>query len=208
MFLALLKGFSTSGSLIMAIGAQNAFVIRQGLMRRHLLMTALLCSSIDALLILLGVLGFGQLISTYPLLIELTKYFAIIFLFFYGAVSLKSAFKPRFLEGTKEQNLPSIKRTVGLLLALSLLNPHVYLDTVILLGSIASQQPSHEQIYFALGAISASFLWFFAITYGSRLLAPLLSKPSSWRIIDSLVGAMMWGIAITLMLTLNAAQSP
>ena len=202
MLLALLKGFGTSGSLIVAIGAQNAFVIRQGMQRRHLFMTAIVCSMIDALLILLGVLGFGHLISEYPLSIELSKYFAIIFLFVYGVISLKSSLNPKCLENGKQQELPSAKKTVFLLLALSLLNPHVYLDTVILLGSIASQQPPDQQIYFALGAISASFFWFFAITYGSYLLAPFLSKQSSWRIIDGLIALTMWGIAISLMMTL------
>ena len=202
MFLALLKGFSASGGLIVAIGAQNAFVIRQGLLRRHLLLTALLCASIDALLILLGVLGFGPLISAYPLCIELSKYFAVIFLLFYGGVSLKSALRPKCLKDAKEQRLISAKKTLFLLLALSLLNPHVYLDTVILLGSIALQQPPQSQIYFALGAISASFIWFFTITYGSRLLAPFLSKESSWRIIDSLIALTMWGIALSLMATI------
>ncbi len=202
MLITLLKGFGTSGSLIVAIGAQNAFVIRQGMMRRHLLMTALLCSVIDSLLIILGVLGFGQLISAYPLLIVVAKYFAIIFLFFYGVVSLKSSLKPKSLENGKEQELPSVKKTIFMLLALSLLNPHVYLDTVILIGSIATQQPPDHQIYFTLGAISASFIWFFAITYGSYLLAPFLSKQSSWRIIDGLVALIMWGIAISLMITL------
>ena len=202
MLLTLLKGFCTSGSLIVAIGAQNAFVIRQGMLRRHLFMTAFLCSVIDALLILLGVLGFGQLISAYPLSIELSKYFAIIFLFIYGVISLKSCLNPKCLENEKEQKMPSAKKTIFLILALSLLNPHVYLDTVILLGSIASQQPRGEQIYFTLGAISASLIWFFAITYGSYLLAPFLSKQSSWRIIDGLIALIMWGIAVSLMITL------
>ncbi len=200
MLLTLLKGFGTSGSLIVAIGAQNAFVIRQGMLRRHLFMTALVCSMIDALLILLGVLGFGQLISAYPLSIQISKYFAIIFLFFYGVISLKSSLKPKTLESGKEQEPPSAKKTIFFLLALSLLNPHVYLDTVILLGSIASQQPPHEQIYFTLGAISASFLWFFAVTYGSYLLAPFLSKPNAWRIIDGLITLIMWGIATSLII--------
>ncbi len=203
MFLALIKGLSASaGLIIMAIGAQNAFVIRQGLLRRHLLMTALLCSLIDALLILLGVLGFGQLISHYPFCIELSKYFAIIFLLFYGAISLKFALRSKCLQTAKENELNSVKRTFFLILALSLLNPHVYLDTVILLGSIALQQPSQELVYFVIGAISASFIWFFTITYGSRFFAPLLSKSNSWRFIDGFVALMMWGIALSLMITL------
>ena len=116
-------------------------------------------------------------------------------------IALRSAFKPKSLEDLEKKTFPSTKKTVLSLLALSLLNPHVYLDTVILLGSIASQQPAYEQIHFALGAIGASFVWFFAITYGSRLLAPLLRKPGSWRVIDGLVALTMWGIAITLMIT-------
>lgn len=203
MYLALLKGFASSASLIVAIGAQNAFVIRQGLLRSHLLLTAFVCSVIDAMLIVVGVLGFGQIISAYPLLIEITKYFAIIFLFIYGAFSLKSALKAKALEQAKEQMIQSRKKTVILLLALSLLNPHVYLDTVILLGSIASQHPLNEQLYFALGAIGASFVWFFGLSYGSRFLAPFLCNSYGWRIIDTLIAITMWGIAVSLAITLS-----
>lgn len=203
MYLALLKGFASSASLIMAIGAQNAFVIRQGLRRNHLLLTAFLCSLIDALLIVVGVLGFGQMISAYPLLIEITKYFAIIFLFVYGAFSLKSAFKAKRLENEQEKINQSRKKTVLMLLAFSLLNPHVYLDTVVLLGSIASQHPINEQIYFAFGAIGASFSWFFTLTYGSRFLAPLLKQASAWKIIDTFIALTMWGIAVSLAFTMS-----
>ena len=173
--LPLLKGFGTSASLIVAIGAQNAFVIKQSLRYQHLLLTALLCSLIDALLILLGVVGFGQIISQYPLVMHLTAYFAAAFLFFYGAVSFRSALHSKAWN-LEENRRVSIKKTILSILAFSLLNPHVYLDTVILLGSIAFDQPMGEQVYFAAGAICASFSWFFAITYGARLLAPLLRK--------------------------------
>ena len=200
MYFALLKGFSISGGLIMAIGAQNAFVIRQGLLGRHLFLIAILCSIIDAFLIALGVLGFGKVIALQPILIEVTKYAAIVFLFIYGAISFRSALKPKFLENHQEKSSISAKKTVLIILALSFLNPHAYLDTVILLGSIASQQPAYEQIFFGLGAITASFTWFFAITYGSRLFAPLLSKASSWKIIDIAIALTMWGIATTLIM--------
>lgn len=198
MIVALLKGFTTGAGLIIAIGAQNAFVIRQGFLRRHLFLTAILCSSIDAFLIILGVLGFGKIISAYPLSIEIAKYFAVVFLFFYGVLSLKSAFQAHSLIDNQKYALASVKNTLFLILGLSLLNPHVYLDTVILLGSIASQQPVQEQLYFALGAISASFSWFFALTYGSHLLAPFLQNPKAWKMIDILIALMMWAIAITL----------
>jgi L-lysine exporter family protein LysE/ArgO len=198
--LSLLKGFSASSGLIIAIGAQNAFVIKQGLKRQHLLLTALMCSLIDAVLIIFGVIGFGYYISEYPLFIELTKYFAAIFLFIYGLMSFKSAFKKSVLKGAIDEiSASSKKKTVVTLLALSLLNPHVYLDTVILLGSIASQQPIHEQMYFALGAIGASFTWFFAITFGARFLAPFFEKENSWRIIDGSIAIIMWIIALNVL---------
>ncbi len=202
MFLVLLKGFASSASLIIAIGAQNVFVIRQGLLQNHLFLTALLCSSIDAILITTGVFGFGQVISAYPLLIEITKYFAVAFLLAYGVLSLKSAFTNKNLENKRNQAAQSRKKTVLLLLALSLLNPHVYLDTVILLGSIASQHSLDEQFYFAIGAIAASFIWFFSISYGSRFLAPFLSNALAWKIIDICIAFIMWGIAVSLIVTL------
>jgi len=202
MYLTLLKGFASSASLIIAIGAQNTFVIRQGLLKNQLFLTALLCSLIDALLIIVGVLGFGQLVSAYPLFVRFMKYFAILFLSVYGSFAFKSALKRRSLEHGMLPTRPSRKKTVILLLAFSLLNPHVYLDTVILLGSIASQQPLNEQIYFAFGAVSASFVWFFGLCYGSRFLAPFLSHPASWKVIDLLTAFTMWAIAISLVMTL------
>lgn len=198
MLLALLKGFVTSGSLIVAIGAQNAFVIRQGLLRNHLFLTASLCSLIDAALIMLGILGFGKIISEYPSLIFLSNLFAIVFLFFYGAFALQALYTKKRLNDFSSPTKPTKRKTILLLLAFSLLNPHVYLDTVILLGSIASQQPLHEQIYFGWGAISASFIWFFTITYGSFLLAPLLSSPFSWKMIDVFTAVTLWGMALCL----------
>lgn len=201
MYLALLKGFVSSASLIVAIGAQNAFVIRQGLLRNHLLLIAFLCSLIDAILIITGVLGFGKMISTYPLLLEITNYFAIAFLLAYGAFSMKSAFTTKSLEKTNNQATQSRKKTVLLLLAMSLLNPHVYLDTVILLGSIASQYTLNEQFYFTIGAVGASFIWFFSLSYGSQFLAPFLNSSLSWKIIDISIAFMMWGIALSLWMT-------
>lgn len=132
----------------------------------------------------------------------MAKYFAVIFLFIYGALSLKSAFSSKSLSEKEDNLLPSVKKTILLILALSLLNPHVYLDTVVLLGSIASQQPAHELAYFAIGAIIASFAWFFTITYGSHFCAPFLRNPFCWKIIDLIVATMMWFIAITLIITM------
>ncbi|MCH9627936.1 MAG: Arginine exporter protein ArgO [Chlamydiales bacterium] len=195
----MLKGFTAGGSLIFAIGAQNVFVLRQGLLRHHLLLTALLCSFIDALLIILGVAGFGKILSCHPALIDISKYGAVGFLFLYGILSLKSAFKPKALKISENIPLPSAKKTILLIMLLSLLNPHVYVDTVILLGSIAAQHSNEEKMYFTLGAISASFVWFFAMTYGSRLLAPVLSSPRAWKRVDCGIAFTMWGIAFVLL---------
>lgn len=193
---SLLTGFAASSSLIIAIGAQNAFVIRQGLRQQHLLMTALVCSLIDALLIMLGIVGLGHVIGEFPALIDFIKYFSVLFLFFYGALALKSAFySSTWNDLDEERTSPCVQKTIITLLALSLLNPHVYLDTVILLGSIAMQQPLEERFYFALGAISASFVWFFALAYGTSLLRPFLQSPKIWKMIDTGMGCLMWGIA-------------
>jgi L-lysine exporter family protein LysE/ArgO len=199
-WISLLKGFGASCGLIIAIGAQNAFVIRQGLRGQHLLLTALICSLIDAVLIVFGVMGFGYYIAEYPLFIEITKYFAALFLIIYGFISCRSIFQRTSVKEIGEEPAEySLKSVVVSLLALSLLNPHVYLDTVILLGSIASQQPIHEQKYFALGAVSASFAWFFSITYGAGLFAPFFQKENSWKIIDGSIALTMWAIAFSIL---------
>lgn len=193
--LSLLKGFTTSGSLLVAIGAQNAFVIRQGLKRKHLLLTAFVCSLLDAMLIGFGAIGFGRYISEYPFFLEITKYFAIIFLIVYGCFAFRAALGKNTLKNIEKPAETSTKKLLLSLIALSLLNPHVYLDTVILLGSIASQQPIDEQKIFAMGAISASFAWFFSITFGARFLAPFFQKEYAWKMIDGLIAITMWIIA-------------
>lgn len=191
----LCKGFLTSGSLIVAIGAQNAYVLRQGLSRHHLFLTASLCAAIDAILIFLGVAGLGRSLTSHPLFLRGATYFAIAFLAIYGSKLLFSAMRPQSMAVALEDEPPSVKQTVILLLSLSLLNPHVYLDTVLLLGSIAAQHAPHEQPLFALGAIAASFCWFFGLAYGARLLAPLLQTPKAWRAIDLITGLTLWGVA-------------
>lgn len=205
--LSFLTGFGASVSLIVAIGAQNAFVIRQSLRCQHLLLTALLCAGIDALLILLGVLGFGTVVGQFPLFIAAVSYFAALFLMMYGLASLRSAFKAKsWIGSTASETALSAKKTILSLLAFSLLNPHVYLDTVILLGSIAAQQPADQKICFAAGAVSASFAWFFAITYGAHLLAPLFQRQAAWKVLDSLSGFTMLGIAWILIQDLVASK--
>jgi len=186
--------------LIIAIGAQNAFLIKQGLLRNHVFLSALICCLADALLIGLGVAGFGTLIVKYDLLLDIAKYLGAAFLFWYGFRSFRSVLKKSTLDISGAPERPDLKTTIITLLVVSLLNPHAYLDAVVLLGSISSQFPHHERYSFGLGAIMASFVWFFGITYGSRYLAPLFQNPKSWKILDFIIGCIMWMIALSLLL--------
>lgn len=192
------KGFGTGAGLIIAIGAQNAFVLRQGITRQHIFITALLCSLIDALLIALGVGGLGSLIATNSFLIAVATWGGAAFLFYYGFRAFRRAFTASTLHIDDSFEKPNLQAVILTLLALSFLNPHVYLDTVVLIGSIGAQFPESERIVFALGAMAASFLWFFALSYGAGFLEPLFRKPASWKILDVLIGCVMWTIAATL----------
>lgn len=195
-----MEGCGTGAGLIIAIGAQNAFVLKQGIMKNHVFATVLICAIVDAVLIGIGVGGFGTILTTNWLLLTLARWGGALFLLYYGFRSFRAVFKSEFLkfEGTPE--CPDLKMTLGTVVALSILNPHVYLDTVVLLGSIGAQFPPPERLFFALGAILASFIWFFSLGYGSRYLAPLFQKPFAWKILDFLVGCIMWAIALSLLL--------
>lgn len=190
-------GFSLGFSLILAIGAQNAFVLKQGLRGEHVFLVCLICALSDAILILIGVSGFHLLVSAYPAFATIARVGGVLFLTVYGIISFQHAFKV-------EQSLqPSgIKSNSWLqaaltCLAFTWLNPHVYLDTVVLLGSVSAQF-GEDTDYFAGGAMTASFVFFFALGYGARLLRPLFARPLAWRGLDFLVGCVMWGIALRL----------
>ncbi|MFW2178339.1 MULTISPECIES: LysE/ArgO family amino acid transporter [unclassified Moraxella] len=187
-----------SFSLILAIGAQNAFVLKQGLKRQFVFVVCLICALSDAILISAGVFGFGKILSQFPQVIELAKYAGALFLFWYGTKSFYSAFTNNQSLVAKGDDVASLKQVVALCVAFTWLNPHVYLDTVILLGTVASQFA--DKLAFALGAISASFMFFFGLGYGARLLQPLFAKPVSWKILDGIIGVMMWGIALKLLI--------
>ncbi len=196
----LLQGFGLGASLIIAIGAQNAFVLRQGLKRKYVFLTASICTLCDIILIALGIAGLGTLISTNPMLTQIATWGGAIFLFYYGFRSFRSALKTNTLEAESTTLQPlRVRDTVVTLLAISLLNPHVYLDTVVLVGSIGAHYPANQRLFFALGAMSASFIWFFGLAYGAAWLTPLFRKPIAWRILDALVGCVMWSIAGTLL---------
>lgn len=192
-----LAGFGLGLSLIVAIGAQNAFVLRQGLYKQHVFWVCLVCALSDAILISVGVFGLSLVIKIIPSIEWIMRYIGCVFLFCYGARSFWQAFKATDSMTVQGIDKQSLKTALAICLALTWLNPHVYLDTVLLLGSIANQYPGAEG-YFALGAITSSFCFFFSLGYGARLLAPLFAKPIAWRVLDFLIGIVMWLIAISL----------
>ncbi|MBK1665590.1 amino acid transporter [Rhodospirillum rubrum] len=192
-------GLTMGLSLIVAIGAQNAFVLRQGLRNEHVLAISLTCALSDALLITLGVAGFGKMMALAPWLDPLLRYGGAAFLIWYGAISLRSALRSSAaLAVGPAAEKAGLKATLLTCLALTWLNPHVYLDTVMLLGSISTQFPD-RQSSFAAGAMAASFLFFFALGYGSSRLKPLFAKPSAWRSLEAIIALVMWTIALKLL---------
>ncbi len=195
----MLQGFVTGGGLIIAIGAQNAFLLAQGVRRQYHWPIALLCSLSDALLISLGVLGMGVLISESPILLDLARFGGALFLLYYGYRALRSALQPAGMD-MASRGAVSLKSALLTTLAVSLLNPHAYLDTVVLLGSIATQYGDSLRYSFGAGAVLASFAWFLTLGLGAPKLAPLFRDPRAWRVLDCLVCMMMWGIALSLVL--------
>lgn len=194
--IALLPGFFTGLSLIIAIGAQNAFVIRQGLLKQHVTLIVAICAISDAALIYLGTGGLGTIIQDRPSLLEFIRWFGVAYLSWFGIKSVKSALKTQSLQAGEGAEV-SKSKIVATCFALTFLNPHVYLDTVILLGSIANQFES-DRWFFAFGAAIASLVWFSAIGYGARAASKFMSKPIFWKVLDSLIAIVMFTIAITL----------
>jgi L-lysine exporter family protein LysE/ArgO len=191
--IAFSSGILSGLALIIAIGAQNAFVIRQGLQRQHVLTVVLFCAISDALLIAAGTAGLGKVIESEPEVLEIVRWFGVTYLIFFGLKSLRSAFRHNTL--TVEQgNLVSRKRTILTVLGLTFLNPHVYLDTVIFLGSIANQFPA-DKWFFSAGAMTASFLWFFFIGFGSKMAARFMVKVIFWKVLDLAVAIIMFTLA-------------
>lgn len=197
MFEAAISGFFLSFSLILAIGAQNAFVLRQGLLGQHILGVVLTCAVSDALFIAAGVGGFGVIMRQYPWLEPVFRYGGIAFLVVYGVRSLWSAWRNTAglvpTSDTQTQLWPILLTC----LALTWLNPHVYLDTLVLLGSVSTGYAGFE-VAFGAGAIAASFTFFFALGYGAQLLRPLFAKPIAWRMLDVVVALIMFSIAVGL----------
>ncbi|MEI8321137.1 MAG: LysE/ArgO family amino acid transporter [Alphaproteobacteria bacterium] len=199
-FAPFLEGFFTGAGLIIAIGPQNAFVLKQAIQRNHVLTIAVLCSVIDAFLITLGITSLGELLTTQSTLLTVAKWGGALFLTAYGIKSFYSVFKTQSLVIDGEPERLSLKKTVLMILALSFLNPHVYLDNCILLGSIGAQFPLAERYCFLMGAVLASFVWFFSVCYGARYLRHFFANPLSWKILDFSIGCIMIFIAALLVL--------
>ena len=190
-------GLGTGLSLIVAIGAQNAFVLKQGLMRHHVFWVCLFCALSDAALILLGVTGMSRVLSAAPVLAEAMRWAGAAFLIWYGARSFRAAWQGG--EALRpEGNRATLVRTFAVIAALTWLNPHVWLDTVVLLGTVSAQWPDPGA--FGLGAMTGSFLFFFTLGYGARLLAPVFARPRAWQVLELGIGVLMWSIALALIL--------
>ncbi|MGQ0526627.1 MAG: LysE/ArgO family amino acid transporter [Alphaproteobacteria bacterium] len=200
MLTASVKGFLLGASLIIAIGMQNAFILRQGLKNHHIFACCLTAALIDAVLITCGVAGFGALLDRLPGFIVLIKWTGAAFLFAYGIRSFRRALKPETLDENRAAatKAGSVREIIFVLLGLSLLNPHVYLDTVVLLGGVGGSYTGSARIAWTLGAITSSFAWFFTLGYGARLLAPLFARPRAWQILDIIIGITMFGIGFSL----------
>ena len=193
-----LSGFALGGSLIIAIGAQNAFILRQGLLRRHVFLLCFICALSDALLIAAGVGGMGALVSQSKTLILIVTLGGAVFLGGYAVLAFRRAARPAAMVAGTPEGL-SLKAAVLTCLAFTFLNPHVYLDTVLLLGSLSAGFEGADRVAYGAGAAIASFVWFFGLGYGARLLAPVFARPAAWRVLDGLIGLVMSALALGLL---------
>jgi L-lysine exporter family protein LysE/ArgO len=195
---AALTGFALGATLIIAIGAQNAFVLRQGLKREHVGLVVAFCAVADALLMSAGVLGLGRALADAPGWTRAMAGAGALFLAGYGLRALYRAWRPGALHAAGGGGRMTRRAALAQAAAFTLLNPHVYLDTVMLVGALGAQQPAALRMAFLIGACSASALWFSALGYGARWLAPWFAKPAAWRALDTLIGATMLGLAALL----------
>ena len=199
MWQSYLNGLLVAFGLIMAIGTQNAFVLAQSLRREHHLPVAAFCVVCDALLVAAGVFGLATILAQNPLLLSVARWGGAVFLLWYGTRALRRAFSRSSLEQSAGQTARSLKAVMLSALAVTLLNPHVYLDTVLLIGSLGAQQSVPGA--YVVGAASASLLWFFTLALGAAWLAPWLARPNTWRVLDLLVAVMMYAVAVQLIVS-------
>ncbi|MFC8530756.1 LysE/ArgO family amino acid transporter [Nocardia sp. NPDC057227] len=234
---SILAGFGFGLSLIVAIGAQNAYVLRQGITRTHVAAVVGVCAVSDVLLIAAGVGGFGAVLRSAPEVLVVARWAGAAFLFGYAALALRRAWRPAALvpaadppgdaavpvpvgavsssvngsdstprgaarpaRPARGRTAPALGATIATTLALTWLNPHVYLDTVVLLGAFASAHAGADRWYLAAGAMTASVLWFVALGYGARLLGPLFARPGAWRVLDAAIALIMVALGAGLLL--------
>ena len=197
MLSAFLSGFILGLSLILAIGSQNSFVLRQGLMNRHVFIVALFCSLSDALLIGIGVVGISLFLNNYINLVSDWLFgFSAIWLAGYGMLRLRDAVIGKSVLIAENSSVNGLVSTLSFLSVLTFANPHVYLDTVVLIGSVSQQFPANTKFAYVLGASIASFVFFFSLAYGAKFLSPIMQKPIAWRILDSFIALVMFSLAI------------
>lgn len=197
-----LTGFATGFSLILAIGAQNAFILRQGMLRQHVFALCLFAAISDAVLIAAGVAGFGVLMTTLPWLSTVMLLGGAVFLIFYGLTRFWAAWRGEYALGEAAKS-GSLMQSLTIIAAFTWLNPHVYLDTMALIGAISLQYETTELRWaFGSGAITASFVFFFSLGYGARFLTPIMQSQRAWRVLDIIIGFVMWAIAVKLLLEL------
>jgi L-lysine exporter family protein LysE/ArgO len=205
MLVYFLKGFVLSAGLIVAIGAQNAHVLKIGLRREHVGITVAVCIACDALLIAAGVSGMGALVQGNPTLLAAARWGGVVFLAWYGLRALRAALQDTALGADHRTSALSARQAALTVFMLTLFNPHVYLDTVVLLGSIGAQQASVGKPWFIAGAMIASSAWFILLGFGARLLAPWFAKPAAWRVLDAGIACVMLSLAASLVF---AGQAP
>jgi L-lysine exporter family protein LysE/ArgO len=197
---AALAGLGFGLALIVAIGAQNAFVLRQGLRKEHVFTIVAICALADAALIAVGVAGLGAIITRLDWLLLVIEVIGGVFLCTYGVLAAKRAIRPEVLTAETGGSPISLKVAVGTMLALTFLNPHVYLDTVLLLGSVAGTYGA-QRWWFAAGAMIGSVLWFSTLGFGARLLAPVFTKPTAWRVLDAIIAVVMFTLGVSLLVS-------
>ena len=199
MLSAFLTGLFLGLSLIVAIGAQNAFVIRSGILKNHIFYIALFCAISDSLLIIIGIAGISFFLKDFiNAFSNIIFGFSALWLFTYGLLRIRSALIYNSINVDNVPKSSSLLKTISIVAVFTFANPHVYLDTMILIGSVSQQFLDMKRIYFAIGACTSSFIWFFTIAYGAKLLAPIMQKPSHWRNLDLLIASIMFVIAFNL----------
>ena len=193
-----LAGLGLGFSLIIAIGAQNAFVLRQGIRLEHVLAVVIICAVSDAVLIAVGISGIGVVVDRFPVALIVIRLCGAAFLLVYGVLAARRAFRAQSLDAAPADGAKTLRTVVLTALALTWLNPHVYLDTVLLLGSVANAAGENGRWIFGAGAIFASLVWFSALGFGARALRPLFAKPVAWRVLDGAVAVTMIAIGLKL----------